>query len=222
MSNKITELKLDVAELETLEKQSTRQKIKDILSIEKRKLISEIVKLEEENNLPDNVPVKSTQAASTKRYQVKINNYAWDQTNKFVKFYVTLKNVHTIPADNVKCSFRARALELTVDDLDNKDHVFTISKLLEDIEPDQSNWKVKTDMVIINAAKKTQNKWSHVTSLEKKASDAQKMDTENMDPADGIMSLMKNMYEKGDDEMKRTIAKAWTESRNKGGLDAEL
>lgn len=48
-------------------------------------------------------------------------------------------------------------------------------------------------MIIINAAKKTQNKWSHVTSLEKKASDAQKMDTENMDPADGIMSLMKNM-----------------------------
>jgi len=29
------------------------------------------------------------------------------------------------------------------------------------------------------------------------------------------MELMKNMYEEGDDEMKRTIAKAWTESREK-------
>jgi calcyclin binding protein len=29
------------------------------------------------------------------------------------------------------------------------------------------------------------------------------------------MTLMKKMYEEGDDEMKRTIAKAWTENRDK-------
>lgn len=37
------------------------------------------------------------------------------------------------------------------------------------------------------------------------------------------MNLMKKMYEEGDDEMKRTINKAWTESQDKkggkGGLD---
>ncbi len=31
------------------------------------------------------------------------------------------------------------------------------------------------------------------------------------------MSMMKQMYQDGDDEMKRTIAKAWTESQSKGG-----
>ena len=31
---------------------------------------------------------------------------------------------------------------------------------------------------------------------------------------------MKQMYEDGDDEMKRTIAKAWTESRDKQGGEA--
>lgn len=33
--------------------------------------------------------------------------------------------------------------------------------------------------------------------------------------------MMKKMYDEGDDEMKRTIAKAWTESREKnmqGGM----
>ncbi|KAB2007649.1 hypothetical protein ES319_D10G044200v1 [Gossypium barbadense] len=30
----------------------------------------------------------------------------------------------------------------------------------------------------------------------------------------GIMDLMKNMHEEGDDEMKRTIAKAWTDGRS--------
>jgi len=29
------------------------------------------------------------------------------------------------------------------------------------------------------------------------------------------MNMMKKMYDDGDDEMKRTIAKAWTESRDK-------
>ena len=41
-----------------------------------------------------------------------------------------------------------------------------------------------------------------------------KMD-ENADPNESLMTLMKQMYEDGDDEMKRTIAKAWTESRDK-------
>jgi len=31
----------------------------------------------------------------------------------------------------------------------------------------------------------------------------------------GLMSMMKKMYEEGDDEMKRTISKAFTESREK-------
>lgn len=34
-------------------------------------------------------------------------------------------------------------------------------------------------------------------------------------PQAGIMKMMKQMYDDGDDEMKRTIAKAWTESRDK-------
>jgi len=41
-----------------------------------------------------------------------------------------------------------------------------------------------------------------------------KMD-EKKDPSEGLMDLLKQMYEEGDDEMKRTIAKSWCESRNK-------
>ena len=35
------------------------------------------------------------------------------------------------------------------------------------------------------------------------------------DPGVGLMKLMKQMYNDGDDEMKRTIAKAWHESQEK-------
>ncbi|KAL8236028.1 hypothetical protein R6Q59_017109 [Mikania micrantha] len=34
------------------------------------------------------------------------------------------------------------------------------------------------------------------------------------DPMAGIMDLMTNMYQEGDDEMKKTIAKAWTDARS--------
>ena len=48
-----------------------------------------------------------------------------------------------------------------------------------------------------------------------------KLDKDDKDPSLSIMKMMKQMYDDGDDEMKRTIAKAWTESREKqasGGL----
>lgn len=35
------------------------------------------------------------------------------------------------------------------------------------------------------------------------------------DPSEGLMNILKKMYAEGDDEMKRTINKAWVESREK-------
>ncbi len=35
------------------------------------------------------------------------------------------------------------------------------------------------------------------------------------DPGASLMSMMKQMYDSGDDDMKRTIAKAWHESQEK-------
>lgn len=37
----------------------------------------------------------------------------------------------------------------------------------------------------------------------------------NADPSDGLMTMLKKIYSDGDDEMKRTINKAWSESQEK-------
>lgn len=77
--------------------------------------------------------------------------------------------------------------------------------------------KAKTDSIVVFLKKKDQGKsWNYVTSVEMKLKEKQmpKMD-EKADPQEGLMNLMKKMYEEGDDEMKRTIAKAFTESREK-------
>ena len=76
-------------------------------------------------------------------------------------------------------------------------------------------------MVVIFLSKETVGtKWDCLRASEKAAEkkfSPPKMD-KDADPSASIMNLMKQMYDDGDDDMKRTIAKAWTESRDgKGG-----
>ncbi|KAF5276097.1 hypothetical protein FQR65_LT16483 [Abscondita terminalis] len=210
------EVMKDIADLEALESQAKRQRVKNILSVEIKKLQTEMNKLQIEALKP-----QKTRLVTSKRYQTKLNNYAWDQSTKFVKFYVTLKNVQNIPVENVTCHFTSNSLELKVKDLENKDYLFSINKLLMNINPNLSNWKIKTDTVLVNVAKLEQKHWDFVTEIEKRASEAKKLPTpdsdKSADPSEGLMNLMKNMYDQGDDEMKRTIAKALHDSRSKGG-----
>lgn len=62
--------------MELLATQATRQRVKDILSLEGRRLITEIVKLEEaqkDASISTSAPLQSV--ASSRRYQIKLNNY---------------------------------------------------------------------------------------------------------------------------------------------------
>ena len=47
-------------------------------------------------------------APITMGYTVKISNYRWDQSDKFVKIYITLTGVHQIPTENVQVHFTER------------------------------------------------------------------------------------------------------------------
>lgn len=93
------------------------------------------------------------------------------------------------------------------------------SPLDKDIDPANSKFKVKKDKITLLLRKA--DKWSHFMNLvdKRKAARAsagkadKKKDQE--DPSAGIMDMMKQMYEDGDDDMKKTIAKAFTESRQR-------
>ncbi|XP_026495779.1 calcyclin-binding protein [Vanessa tameamea] len=225
---KIIELRSDIDELNELLKQAKRKKVLDILSLEIRKLETELITLKESEKNEAAMDVSSTPTTSTqtqKRYQIKLNGYGWDQSDKYVKIFVTLKNVQNVPKEQVYCNLTERSMELHVDNLENKDYLLVINKLLNSINVEESHWKQKTDMVVIFLAKSQQNiKWSHMTELEKKFEDQRNNkfktdDMEKKDPQEYIMSLMKNMYETGDDEMKRTISKAWYEGQQKNKSD---
>jgi len=223
----ISSAREDIKEIKLLLEMAKRPKIEGLLTVELRKIetkLSEMLEALEKQNIADNkndtTPLPTT---TPKCYDVPYKSYSWDQSDKFVKFYLTnLKNVHELPQpDGFENSFLVRSVKFRVCNLAGKNHVFDIKELAYDIDADKSHYKVKSDMVVIFLAKaKVGQNWSHVTAAEKakadKKNDVPKMDDDGGDPSKGLMNMMKKMYDEGDDEMKKTIAKAWTESQNKG------
>lgn len=71
------QLRLDIAELNQFLSTAVRQKVKDVLSVEIRKLETEITTLKElsEKNSVLETPVNSVPTSKSKCYEVKLNNY---------------------------------------------------------------------------------------------------------------------------------------------------
>lgn len=149
-------------------------------------------------------------------YTVKITNYAWDQSEKFVKIYLTLKDVHKIPQENVEVKFTDSSFSVLVKELDGKNHQMTILNLLCPIDEKESYKKIKTDMLLVMCKKQATKKWDCLTKVEKQSKDKDKPSADDTaDPSEGLMNMLKKIYSEGDDEMKRTINKAWSESQEK-------
>jgi len=225
VESEISNLREDIKELQDLLGLVKRPKVEAMLTVELRRFetkLSELLVTLESQKSKDTPSDAVVQPSSTKCYDVAYKSYSWDQSDKFVKFYLTsLKNVQELPQpDGFEKSFMSRSVMLRVCNLSGKNHVFEIKELAHEINAEKSYYKVKSDMVVIFLAKaKVGQHWSHVTAAEKvkaeKKNEVPKMDDDN-DPSKGLMNMMKKMYDEGDDDMKRTIAKAWTESQNKG------
>lgn len=220
----ISDSREDIKEINRLLEVAERPKVKSFLTVELTRLETKLTELLKEENIEEaktNEAI-SPEKRSTNSYDVQYKNYSWDQSDKFVKFYLTnLNKVQELPdPDGFEKNFNETSVKLRVCNLDGKNHVFEVKQLAYPISAEKSYYKVKSDYVVIFLAKKKQGQhWSHVTAAEKakadKKNEVPKMDDDDGDPSKGLMNMMKKMYDEGDDDMKRTIGKAWTESRNK-------
>jgi len=226
----IEDIRLDITEFESLLLKAERPKVKGCLSVEISRLRTQVTHLldNEKADKPEKIAKPSVKAPT--RMLSTITNYGWDQSDKFMKIYVTINGVQGADKENVKCEFTDRSFKLYVSDLSGKDHTCHISHLHDNILPADSYHKVKTDMVLLMLKKeKAAATWPYVIQKEEKAAKpGQEEEDENKaeakppgpggegeDPNAGLMGLMQKMYDEGDDEMKRTIQKTWYESRNK-------
>jgi len=226
MEDIVERLRKDIAEWKRLGEICQRPKVKEGIEIEVRRAETALIKEMEKRDLnsakseAEKKTVVTT--AGARSYDVQIKNYSWDQSDKFVKIYLTgLKGVQDLPKESVSQEFKSKSVKVRVEGLNGQNPTFVINELCKEIDPVKSYVKAKSDMVSVFLAKaESGSKWAGLKPAEPPKS-VPKMD-DNADPSAGLMSMMKQMYDDGDDDMKRTIAKAWTESRDKnpmmGGL----
>jgi len=230
-SGKLDELMKDLGELKELSEKALRKRVQGILGVEIRKIETEIIQIRDQIAAASNSDVAGVSSVpkpttnQTKRYEVELTNYGWDQSDKFIKLFVTLDGVHGASDDDVQAIFNPSSIVLQIKGVNNKDFKLNINNLLEPIDVEKSYRKIKTNMVTIYAKKvKEGSKWSHLTTIEQRLKTAKDNmlkdsaddgDIDSKDPSAGLMNIMKKMYQSGDAETKRMISKAWTEGAEK-------
>ncbi|TKR86532.1 hypothetical protein L596_011109 [Steinernema carpocapsae] len=151
------------------------------------------------------------------RPKTKITTYAYDESDKFMKLYITINGVQTVPAERISVEFTNNSVVMKVSDVNGRDYEMRIVDLAGIIVPEKSIWKQKTDKVLLMMKKSKEGEtWNAVIRAGKKEKMMPDIDPK-ADPQEGLMTMMKKMYDEGDDEMKRTIRKSFYENRNKSG-----
>lgn len=239
---------MDLAELNAISEKLKRPRNIDVISLQKKRIETEISNLRTQVDTNSETPKVRTVNNEVKRYECEITNYAWDQSDKFIKFFIGLDNVQNSPEENVVVTFTPNSILLKVANVQNKDYKFEVNNLLHEINVEKSYRKIKSNSIaiyakkaidgklyecyylgyysnqqffIVNVSLHVGKKWSHLTTTEKRLADIKKhsmedeLETNKDDPGAGLMKIMQSMYEKGDSETKRMIAKAWTEGQQK-------
>ncbi|KAE9607307.1 hypothetical protein Lal_00026388 [Lupinus albus] len=203
-------LALDLEELRHLQGIAKRSRTLSLLSSEIRNL----EKLSSEASSAPTPQIPAPISTGTRVPNAPALNYAtlasfsWDQDSDKVKIYVSLEGVDE---SKIESEFKPISFDVKFHDVQGKNYRCAIPKLNKEIVPEKCKILVKSKRVVITLIKASKGNWLDLHFKEDKVKPG--LDKEK-DPMAGIMDLMKNMYEEGDEEMKKTIAKAWTDARS--------
>ena len=231
MEDPIKELGEDIQELQQiLEKSATRKNVKTLMTLWIEKLEAEKKKMETvmESATPKKIdPVQNAINKIDTMVFETIAKFGWDDEGKKVKIYITsgIDGVGSIPKDNITCEFEDQSLDLKIQDLKGKNFRLRFPKLQHEIEIAECKFNIKTNGISITLFKKDKGeKWTDLKpkkSLVDSAKDVTKKGTDK-DAYGDLMSMMKNMYENGDDDTKRMISESWQKSQDKGGAKGDM
>ena len=166
-------------------------------------------------------PVSTTATiplSSSVKY-IPIDRFAFDAggyNEPFVTLYIELDKVGTV-RDSVTCQFTKSSFDLIIADLNQKSYRLYKDCLEKDIDPDKSKFTVKANKVIVKLAKVKTSEyggfdyWTKLSDPKKSKDDTKK---KKDDPSASIMDMMKQMYDEGDDNMKKIIGETMMKQRN--------
>lgn len=206
MDSRRFELQKDIEDIDRLLSVSTRDNNKQILVQERMRLNSEL------SAIPAavvNAPVEGTE-----KLWRPIDKFAWEQTDDEVKIYVTCFNdFKSLPKSNLILESTSDSVCVSILDFNGINYRLRFPKLNKEIKDARTT--LKSSGFSLTLKKKERGHWDAIApkaSLLKKKDEDSKGESE---PGDSLMNMMKNLYEEGDDDMKRTIAEAWSKSKDK-------
>ena len=177
--------------------------------------------------IPKRTPATSIPITSpTQKFQSFPTYYfdAGKYNSPTVSIYVPLDNIGSHDKSKVTCNFTAGAFDLIVLDYNNSNssskgttntnnYRLLNNNLEKDIDVSNSKYIIKPNKIIIKLGKVkgeygSYDNWTQLTAKKGKSiggSSSAGTKPKKDDPMGGIMDLMKDMYDSGDDNMKKMI-----------------
>lgn len=184
--------------------------------------------------LPSGVGVASSSAAaaapSVSSHYTSIDRFAFDAGSggdKFVTLYLPLPGVGALRStpEAVTSGFTASGFDVAIVGLDGKNYRLKRDNLEHPIVPESSRHVIKKDKIVVKLCKTKAeyggyDHWSKLTDPNKTGKGGAKGGKSSSDPSAGLMDMMKNLYDSGDDKMRKMIGETMLKQRT-GELDRD-
>lgn len=161
-------------------------------------------------------PAQKPAPSASQRF-VSIDKFAFDAgsyNSQFLTLYISLVGVGTLEKSNVECGFTKDSFDLIVRGYKGKDYRLFRDNLEKDLNADKCKYIVKADKIVIKLAKvKGEYGYDSWQNLTEKKGKKKKASADTKDPNASIMDLMKDMYDSGDDKMKKMIGETMMKQR---------
>ena len=143
-----------------------------------------------------------------------LSKFGWEQEGNIVKIYITsgIDGIGKHEKSNIDCEFNDKSVDLRILHFNGKNLRLKISPLNDLIDPAASKIKVKSNSLTIEMIKSKNKRWDDIKEKKKTLGDTSSSsmkDDKDADPSGSLMNMMKELYETGDDTVKRTIAESW-------------
>uniref|UniRef100_A0A3B0MU11 Calcyclin binding protein-like, putative n=1 Tax=Theileria annulata TaxID=5874 RepID=A0A3B0MU11_THEAN len=155
------------------------------------------------SNLESTLNASNNTNGTSKIVYNTVTSFSWDQTQRNVTVLVPVSEE---PKD-VNVDVKPDSLDIKFVS-GTKHYQLKLKKLFSKINT-TSTWKWKSGYLQVKLEKENHVNWSSLTSNSDKEKKLLSQKTDESNPQAMLMDMMKNLYDQGDDEMKRTIAKAW-------------
>ncbi|KAJ8612138.1 hypothetical protein CTAYLR_002447 [Chrysophaeum taylorii] len=148
--------------------------------------------------------------------------YGWEQGEYNTPWVNVMVSIDGVGAarDRVTCDFGQDSFDLRIVGAAGQNYRLFVEALDKDIIPGESKVVVKKNRVTVKLRKvKGEYSYDNWTELKKKGGKAAKEKEKSRDPSAGIMDLMKDLYDNGDDNMRKIIGESMMKSRKGERVD---